>query len=936
MSERSPENSSGKGNQYNRVEAPQDSQIQYYYHHDTLDPEAAEKAFVAGSVQHEPAEGLKKKKKSFIWYIVAGVSLMVIGAAVALVLSRSGKNAAPTDPVERESREVSASITQTAENSTQSGSKTASPETTPAQTSELVADDRITIVVPYAAGGVTDQLARALQGALEKELDSDILVLNQTDYEKWDVYKMVLYSVNGNMIGFADYPGLVKEYLDPENKADETFEDYTNIADVFHDPSVIVVREDSPFNSLKDLIDAGKEMDLKISVTGGWGYDDNVLVRLINKACGTQFTMLEGDSSTARSALFEGVADAQATNISDFCRSNDSDKLKVLAVFDDKESVLLPDAVPVDDTGIEELKGLYVSRDIGLIGNSNMSQETAGKIAAAVAKIGTDKSFLKAAVDFGYSVRILTGEDFNEYIKDVETKLRRAAVWSSWQDSLPDAVTEEKCNIETREVYRSSTLKTMTSTATDKMDGWELYDSKVTDTEYGAWSDWSRTKPDEKSGREIESAKNYRYSDKETTTSSSSSLSGWTLEGTSSQWSEYGAWSDWNSTEVTGSDSREVETQKRYRYRDRETTSSYSPALSGWTQYGSGLVWGDWGDWYYSESWVEDLGEAREIEPVSQYRSRDSWSVKTYSPEEGGDAIYYTEEEYGDWGDWQDSPIYGSESLDVETREVHTGTWYYLAHYCVGYVSETTKYQTYHSDHSTSEEFNENCVYHELGWVKSLDDFYIYHDSPSGHYGYRHNGDDYWCSNSCFCWYVLDTQEIYTTQYRCRSKATAYYYWQYSDWSDWSESYPSGASVVEERTVYWYRDRSADTVYYFERWGDWSDWSATAVSASDDREVQTSKRYRYRDRASVPVYHFSRWKDWSAWSATEVSQTDSRRVETATVYRYRDKGKTTTYYFRRWSDWSKYTKTPITESETVKVQKKTQYRWKIKSKRAGN
>ena len=67
MSEKSPKNSDEKVNQYNRGDIP------------------------------EPAESPKKKKMSLIWYIVAGVSLMIIGAAIALVLSRSGKEAGPSD-----------------------------------------------------------------------------------------------------------------------------------------------------------------------------------------------------------------------------------------------------------------------------------------------------------------------------------------------------------------------------------------------------------------------------------------------------------------------------------------------------------------------------------------------------------------------------------------------------------------------------------------------------------------------------------------------------------------------------------------------------------------------------------------------------------------------------------------------------------------------
>ncbi|MGN1167442.1 MAG: hypothetical protein ACI4S2_13560 [Lachnospiraceae bacterium] len=58
----------------------------------------------------------------------------------------------------------------------------------------------------------------------------------------------------------------------------------------------------------------------------------------------------------------------------------------------------------------------------------------------------------------------------------------------------------------------------------------------------------------------------YRYCDKITTTSTSSSLSGWTLYDTTTEWGSWGNWSAWSATAQTASDSKQVETRKEYRY----------------------------------------------------------------------------------------------------------------------------------------------------------------------------------------------------------------------------------------------------------------------------------------------------------------------------------------------------------------------------------
>lgn len=81
------------------------------------------------------------------------------------------------------------------------------------------------------------------------------------------------------------------------------------------------------------------------------------------------------------------------------------------------------------------------------------------------------------------------------------------------------------------------------------------------------------TKADEApDGVEIVNRK-WSYTKREYTTSSNSELPGWVQYKTTSAWNDYGGWSDWQNSAVSGSDSRQVETrwiepvtQHRYNY----------------------------------------------------------------------------------------------------------------------------------------------------------------------------------------------------------------------------------------------------------------------------------------------------------------------------------------------------------------------------------
>ena len=104
--------------------------------------------------------------------------------------------------------------------------------------------------------------------------------------------------------------------------------------------------------------------------------------------------------------------------------------------------------------------------------------------------------------------------------------------WSEWMDVLPDYATDEFYNIEEQTLYRSRNLETTSSTAHSEMAGWELYDTVEGNGEFGAWSEWSASEVSGNENREVETQTRYHYRDKETTSSFESTLSGWELADT--------------------------------------------------------------------------------------------------------------------------------------------------------------------------------------------------------------------------------------------------------------------------------------------------------------------------------------------------------------------------------------------------------------------
>lgn len=77
-------------------------------------------------------------------------------------------------------------------------------------------------------------------------------------------------------------------------------------------------------------------------------------------------------------------------------------------------------------------------------------------------------------------------------------------------------------------------------------------------------SDWVTEHPEDADG--LESRQEYRYREKEYTSSAEQTLEGWTMYDCATQWGEYSDWTDWSQTPVTEDEATQVQTRTAYKY----------------------------------------------------------------------------------------------------------------------------------------------------------------------------------------------------------------------------------------------------------------------------------------------------------------------------------------------------------------------------------
>ncbi len=194
----------------------------------------------------------------------------------------------------------------------------------------------VEIVVPYAAGGGADVMARAFSAAAVKHFPQSFIVVNKpgaagvigwTDVinSKPDGYKLALTTVE---VTFLNYLGLAKFGWD----------EMIPIAKLNGDPAVLVVRGDSPYTTLEQFLEASKKADSNIRIgNAGQGSMWHLsAVALAEKAGSTLNHIPFAGGNPAIQALLGGHIEAVIASAPEVAANVQGGKLRALGVMSAK------------------------------------------------------------------------------------------------------------------------------------------------------------------------------------------------------------------------------------------------------------------------------------------------------------------------------------------------------------------------------------------------------------------------------------------------------------------------------------------------------------------------------------------------------------------------------------------------------------------------
>lgn len=283
----------------------------------------------------------------------------------------------------------------------------------------------ITMIVPFPPGGVADTVARPVAEAMSKQLKQPVIIENRAgagggvgmaaaSRAKPDGYTILMALSSISIIPEAD------KILGKE--ASYQLSQLKPIARITADPTVLVVRADSPWKTYQDFISDMRKSPGKFNYgsSGNYGTMHVPMEMLKNQE---KFHMVHIPYTGAGPAiigLLGGQVDAIATGPSSIVQHIKSGRVRALAHWGEGRLASLPDVKSLSDLGAK----IEFAQWSGLFVPSNTPEPIVAKLRAAAKAAANDAKVNTVINGAGSPIQYLDAPEFKRYWDADATKLK--------------------------------------------------------------------------------------------------------------------------------------------------------------------------------------------------------------------------------------------------------------------------------------------------------------------------------------------------------------------------------------------------------------------------------------------------------------------------------------------------------------------------------
>jgi tripartite-type tricarboxylate transporter receptor subunit TctC len=280
----------------------------------------------------------------------------------------------------------------------------------------------ITMIVPFPPGGIADITGRPLAVSMAKHLGQPVVVENKAGAGGAVGHAFVAKAKpDGYTIMTALSSIVVIPEADKVNGRPSTYQmsDFTSIALVSADPTILLVPADSPWKSLKDLIADAKARPGKISYasSGVYGTIHTCFEMLAQAADVKLLHVPYKGGGPAMTALIAGETNLGAQSPGVANPHLRSGKIRTLGSWAGTRTAALPDVPTMKEQGFDVEFYIWA----GVFAPAGLPADVSDRVTAAVRASMQDPEFQKAMTNVNTPINYKEGKDFEAFL-DTDTK----------------------------------------------------------------------------------------------------------------------------------------------------------------------------------------------------------------------------------------------------------------------------------------------------------------------------------------------------------------------------------------------------------------------------------------------------------------------------------------------------------------------------------
>ncbi|MBK6004947.1 tripartite tricarboxylate transporter substrate binding protein [Ramlibacter ginsenosidimutans] len=280
----------------------------------------------------------------------------------------------------------------------------------------------ITLICPYAPGGNADLRSRQIGKFISEALGQPVLVDNKAGAGGNIGTAMVAQAKpDGYTIGMGNFAPLAVNPSMFEKLSFDPQKDLTPICLIEKGPLVLMVRPDSKFKSVKDIITFAKANPGKLTfASGGLGGSHHLSGELFKQIAGIDMTHVPyKGGSLATVDLLGGQVDMMFEQMYSAAPNLRSSKLRGLAITSKVRSPLFPDIPTMQEAGVP---GFEVQNWQGLVGPAHLPPAIVKLLNETCNKALADPTIRKQMLEQGNEIGGGTPEQFAAFAKAEEAR----------------------------------------------------------------------------------------------------------------------------------------------------------------------------------------------------------------------------------------------------------------------------------------------------------------------------------------------------------------------------------------------------------------------------------------------------------------------------------------------------------------------------------